>query len=74
MNFVKGMIIGTMATAGAVMIYQETKGKSNKMMMKKGKQFAKKLGILQKRNKARNDNLALFCGILERNRTEKPYR
>jgi len=27
MNFVKGMIIGTMATAGAVMIYQETKGK-----------------------------------------------
>lgn len=46
MNFVKGMIIGTMATAGAVMIYQETKGKSNKMMMKKGKQFAKKLGIL----------------------------
>ena len=34
MNFVKGMIIGTMATAGAVMIYQETKGKSNKMMIK----------------------------------------
>lgn len=46
MNFVKGMIIGTMATAGVVMIYQETKGKPNKMMMKKGKKFAKKLGIL----------------------------
>jgi len=46
MNFVKGMILGSMATAGAVMLYKETMGKSNKMMMKKGKQFVKKLGIL----------------------------
>jgi len=46
MKFIKGIIIGSVATAGAVMLYQETMGKSNKMMMKKGKQFAKKLGIL----------------------------
>lgn len=45
MNFVKGIILGSMATAGAVMIYQETMGKPNKMM-KKSKQFAKKIGIL----------------------------
>lgn len=46
MKFVKGMIIGGMATVGAVMLYQEAMGKNHKMVMKKGKQFAKKLGIL----------------------------
>lgn len=46
MKFIKGMIIGGMATAGAVMLYKETMGKQNKMIMEKGKQFARKLGIL----------------------------
>ena len=34
MKFIKGMIIGGMATAGAVMLYKETMGKQNKMIIK----------------------------------------
>ncbi len=46
MKFVKGMLIGGMATVGAVMMYREMSGRSRKQMIKKGKQFAKKMGIL----------------------------
>ncbi len=46
MKFVKGIVIGGIATAGAMMMYKEMSGRSKKNMVKKGKQFARKLGIL----------------------------
>ena len=46
MKFVKGMFIGGAATIGALMMYNGMSNKSRKQMMKKGKQFAKKMGIL----------------------------
>lgn len=44
MKFTKGMIIGGMITAGIMMLY--TDNMNAKKMMKKGKQFAKKMGIM----------------------------
>lgn len=46
MKFVKGMIMGGMISAGAMIMYKEMNGKNKKQMIKKGKQFAKKIGIL----------------------------
>ncbi len=46
MKFIKGMIMGTVISAGAMMIYSEMSGSTKKQMMKKGKQFAKKIGIM----------------------------
>ena len=46
MKFIKGMLIGGMATMGAVMMYNEMSNKNKKQMMKKGKQIAKKMGII----------------------------
>lgn len=46
MKFVKGMIIGGAAAMGAVMMYNEMSNRSKKQLMKKGRQFAKKMGIL----------------------------
>ena len=46
MKFVKGMIIGGMVPAGAMMVYKEMSGKNKKQMIKKGRQFARKMGIL----------------------------
>jgi len=46
MKFVKGMLIGGFATVGAMMMYREMSGKSKKQMVRKGKQFAKKMGML----------------------------
>ena len=46
MKFVKGMLIGGMATMGAIMMYNKMSKKRKKQMMKKGKQFAKKMGIM----------------------------
>lgn len=46
MKFLKGMIIGGMATMGAVMMYNEMSNKNKKQIMKKGKQIAKKIGII----------------------------
>lgn len=46
MKFVKGMLIGGMATAGVMYMYKEMSNKSKKQMIKKGKQFARKMGIL----------------------------
>lgn len=46
MKFIKGMFIGGMATVGAIMMYNEMSNRSKKQIMKKGKQFAKKMGIL----------------------------
>ena len=46
MKFFKGMIWGGAATIGAIMVYNEMSNKSKKMIMKKGKQFAKRMGII----------------------------
>lgn len=47
MKFIKGMVMGTIISAGAIMMYTESTGMMNKKkMMKKGKQMAKKMGIM----------------------------
>lgn len=46
MKFVKGMLIGTMLTAGVAMMYAEGKMPSKKKMMKQGRKMAKKMGII----------------------------
>ena len=46
MKFIKGMIMGGIVSAGAMMVYKEMSGRNRKQMIKKGKQFAKKMGIL----------------------------
>ena len=46
MKFVKGMLIGTMVSAGIAMAYMESTSKTRKNIMKKGKQVAKKMGIM----------------------------
>lgn len=45
MKFVKGMMIGSLVTAGAMMMYSETVDNSKRKMIKKGKQFVKKMGM-----------------------------
>ena len=46
MKFVKGMVMGTLLSAGVVMLYNEKNSMKKKKMMKKGKQFIKKMGII----------------------------
>lgn len=46
MKFVKGVIVGSVVSAGLVMAYTETMGKDKKKLMKKGKQIIKKMGII----------------------------
>lgn len=46
MKFVKGVMIGGLLTTGLVMLYTETGMMNKKNMMKKGKQIAKKMGIM----------------------------
>ena len=46
MKFMKGMLIGGIVTAGIAMMYAETMDKNKRRMMKKGKQFAKRMGII----------------------------
>ncbi len=46
MKFVKGMLIGTMVSAGIAMMYMESTNRTKKTLMKKGKQVAKKMGIM----------------------------
>ena len=45
MKFVKGMIVGTVISAGMFMMYNETSNKSKKKIMKKGKKFLKDMGM-----------------------------
>ena len=44
MKFTKGLIIGSIITAGAIMMY--TDNMNGKKMIKKGKQVIKKVGII----------------------------
>ena len=46
MKFVKGVMIGGLITTGLMMMYAESDMMNKKKMMKKGKQFAKKIGIM----------------------------
>ncbi|MBR3162516.1 MAG: hypothetical protein IKF17_00225 [Clostridia bacterium] len=46
MKFIKGMVMGTLISAGVMMMYTENSGMNKKKMMKKGKQMAKKMGIM----------------------------
>lgn len=46
MKFVKGVMIGGLITTGLVMMYAESGLMNKKAMTKKGKQMAKKLGII----------------------------
>ena len=46
MKFIKGMIMGGIVSAGAMMMYKEMSGRSKKQMIRKSKQFAKMMGIL----------------------------
>jgi len=46
MKFMKGILIGGIVTAGIAMMYAETMDQNKRRMMKKGKQFAKRMGIL----------------------------
>ena len=45
MKFVQGVAVGAIITAGAMMLYSGSVDDEKKKMIKKGKQFAKKLGI-----------------------------
>lgn len=46
MKFVKGVMIGGLITTGLVMMYADNDGMNKKKLMKKGKQIAKKMGIM----------------------------
>lgn len=46
MKFVKGMLVGGILTASVAMVYVETMGQSKRKMIKKGKQLAKRMGIM----------------------------
>ena len=46
MKFMKGILIGGIVTAGIAMMYAETMDQNKRRMMKKGKQFVKRMGII----------------------------
>ena len=46
MKFMKGMVMGTLISAGVVMMYNERNSMKKNKMVKKGKQFIKKMGII----------------------------
>lgn len=43
MSFMKGVMIGSLITAGTMMMYSEGVDENKKKMMKKGKQIARKM-------------------------------
>ena len=46
MKFMKGIVIGGLVSAGIMMMYKdELQNMNKKKMMKKGKQFMKKMGM-----------------------------
>ena len=44
MKFTKGIILGSMITAGVMMMYENNM--NSKKILKKGKQLARKMGIM----------------------------
>lgn len=45
MKFAKGVIVGTLFSAGIMWMYSETMGKDSKKIVKKGKKFIKQMGF-----------------------------
>ncbi len=43
MSFMKGVMIGSLITAGSMMMYSEGIDENKKKMLKKGKQFARRI-------------------------------
>mgnify|MGYP005787589617 CR=1 FL=1 len=46
MKFVKGMLVGSLISAGVAMMCSDVMEPSKKKMVKMGRQFAKKMGIM----------------------------
>lgn len=46
MKFIKGVMIWGLLTSGLIMMYTENDMMNKKKIMKKGKQVAKKMGIM----------------------------
>ena len=46
MKFVKGMVMGTILSAGAIMMYNERNTMKKNKMVKQGKKWIKKMGII----------------------------
>ena len=46
MKFTKGLLIGGLITTGLIMMYNDSNMMNKNKMVRKGKQFAKKMGIL----------------------------
>ena len=46
MKFTKGLLIGGLITTGIIMMYNDKNMMNKNNMLKKGKQFAKKMGVL----------------------------
>ena len=46
MKFIKGLMIGSLITTGIVWMYAESDMVNKKKVVKKGKQFARKMGII----------------------------
>ena len=45
MKFAKGVMVGTLVSAGIMWMYSETRGKDSKKIMKKGKKFIRQMGF-----------------------------
>ena len=46
MKFTKGLLVGGLITTGIIMLYNDTNMMNKNKMVKKGRQFVKKMGIL----------------------------
>ena len=46
MKFTKGLLIGGLITTGIIMMYNDKNMMNKNKMIKKGKHFAKKMGVL----------------------------
>lgn len=46
MKFAKGLLIGGLITTGVLMMYNDTDMMNKNKMLKKGKKFVKKIGIM----------------------------
>ena len=46
MKFIKGLIVGTAISAGALMIFSETTKSEKNKMMKQGKKIMKNMGMM----------------------------
>ena len=46
MKFTKGLLIGGLITTGIIMMYNDKNMMNKNKMIKKGKQFARKVGVI----------------------------